>query len=117
MNLEKAVYQCAQLEKISTKYAFHIGLTGGCLYKNFNRKDCDIILYRIRQNHNPDLGGFFKELVSYGWSMEKHHGWVQKMKSPAGDDFDFFYPEYIDKTTFWSKLKHIFNSKNQSGGY
>lgn len=116
MNQQEAVHQCIQLEQYAPNYGFHIALTGGCLYKSGERKDCDVVLYRIRQNLDPDLEGFFNELVTMGWTWGKTHGWVQKMVSPSGQNFDFFYPEFIDKATFWERLKAIFSSEAQ-GGY
>lgn len=93
MNREEAVYQCVQLEQHSPRFGLHVALTGGCLYKEGDRKDCDVVLYRIRQIETPDLEGFFFELEKLGWTWGKSHGWVQKMVSPSGQNFDFFYPE------------------------
>lgn len=92
-NLEYAVLICKELELIAPNFGIHIGLTGGCLYKESDRKDLDIILYRIRQVETPDLEDFYAYLVSLGWQMAKLHGWVQKMVTPDGTSVDFFYPE------------------------
>ncbi len=92
-NLEEAVYQCIQLEQHAPDFGLHVALTGGCLYKGGERKDIDVVLYRVRQIPEPNLQGFFDKLVTYGWVEGKNHGWVQKMISPSGQQFDFFYPE------------------------
>lgn len=116
--LEFAVHQCIQLEQCAPDFGLHIGLTGGCLYKQGERKDVDVILYRIRQTVAPDLEDFFSYLVDKGWSNPRFHGWVTKLTSPSGAEFDFFYPEYVDKATFWDRLKAAFSSDNESGsGY
>lgn len=92
-NLETALIYCRQLEQHAPTFGLHIGLTGGCLYKDGDRKDLDIILYRIRQEPEPNLEDFYLILEEMGWEMGKNHGWVQKMKTPVGDNVDFFYPE------------------------
>lgn len=40
-------------------YGCHVALTGGCLYKDGDRKDCDLIFYRIRQVDEIDRDGLF----------------------------------------------------------
>lgn len=47
MNLEKAVALCRKLEPLFEARGFHIGLTGGCLYKDGDRKDVDLLCYPI----------------------------------------------------------------------
>lgn len=47
--LSDAVALCREVEKICPVFGCHVALTGGCLYKDGGRKDCDLIFYRIRQ--------------------------------------------------------------------
>lgn len=46
---EEAIQLCRLLEALAPTFGCHVALTGGCLYKDGERKDCDILLYRIRQ--------------------------------------------------------------------
>lgn len=45
MNIEKAITLCRELEAIVRPFGWHVGLTGGCLYKDGDRKDVDVIVY------------------------------------------------------------------------
>lgn len=44
--LERARHLCIILESIVPIYGAHVALTGGVLYRDGPRKDCDIVLYR-----------------------------------------------------------------------
>lgn len=44
--LDRARDLCIVLEDITPMYGAHVALTGGCLYRQGPRKDCDIVLYR-----------------------------------------------------------------------
>ena len=45
MNLTRAIEICRELEPIFAGFGHHVGLTGGCLYKDGERKDADLIVY------------------------------------------------------------------------
>lgn len=45
MNMKAAIILCRTLEPLFQKFGYHVGLTGGCLYKEGERKDVDIIVY------------------------------------------------------------------------
>lgn len=49
-NLQTAVELCRIVEAGAANYGCHIALTGGCLYKDGDRKDFDLMFYRIRQS-------------------------------------------------------------------
>jgi formylmethanofuran dehydrogenase subunit E len=87
-----AVELCRLIEGIAPKYGAHVALTGGCLYKDGPRKDCDILFYRIRQTDNIDQGGLVKELAEHGMKIGKVHGWVIKA-SWEDRPVDLFFPE------------------------
>ena len=46
MNLAQAVALCVELEPIVAVHGGHVSLTGGSLYKDGERKDADIVIYR-----------------------------------------------------------------------
>lgn len=88
----KAIALCIQLEQIAPKYGAHIGLTGGCLYKEGQRKDCDILVYRIRQEADIDADGFFDAIKGLGIEKKSGFGWCHKAEW-EGLQIDFFFPE------------------------
>ena len=59
---EQAIKLCVAIEAIAPRFGYHVALTGGLLYKNGFRKDCDLIFYRVRHS----VGGRWKRLpLSY----------------------------------------------------
>ena len=46
---QHAIELCKRIESVCPRYGCHVALTGGLLYKDGPRKDCDILFYRIRQ--------------------------------------------------------------------
>src|ERR1035437_5571090 len=51
----EAIELCVKVEAICPKYGCHVALTGGLLYKQGKRKDCDLLFYRIRQVEQIDF--------------------------------------------------------------
>jgi hypothetical protein len=39
---------CRKIEKLCPDYGCHVALTGGLLLKDGERKDCDLVFFRIR---------------------------------------------------------------------
>lgn len=95
-DLEKAVNLCRLLECIAPDYGAHVSLSGGCLYKDGNRKDVDIHFYRIRQIPAIDEPGLLKAIEIAGVKVIARFGWVIKA-SYYGDPVDLFFPEYKDR--------------------
>jgi hypothetical protein len=92
MNLNKALIICNSIEAIAPSYGCHVALTGGCLYKLGERKDLDILFYRIRQVSEIDKDGLFSALSELGFTDISGFGWLHKAK--LGDDsIDMFFPE------------------------
>jgi hypothetical protein len=66
---EQAIWFCTELEKITPSFGIHVALGGGCLYKipvrdeRAQRKDVDVILYRIREHSEMNIRGLFSFLV------------------------------------------------------
>ena len=56
-NHDMAVTLCRLIETFAPQYGCHVALTGGCLYKNGDRKDIDVLFYRIRQVEKIDHDG------------------------------------------------------------
>jgi len=82
-----------QIETIAQHHGAHVALTGGVLYKSDERKDIDIMFYRIRQSSKIDSKALFEELATtLGISVTKGQGWVYKATCERGD-IDFFFPE------------------------
>lgn len=68
------------LEDITPFFGYHVALTGGCLYKDGTRKDCDIVLYQIRQAEIPDKCHLFKALANSGVHVINDYGFCIKCR-------------------------------------
>ena len=71
---------CRKIESISPSYGAHVALTGGLLYRDGPRKDCDILIYRIRQVQSIDWIGLFESLESIGLFLINDYGWCKKCR-------------------------------------
>lgn len=77
-------------EKLTGVYP---ALTGGLLYKDGDRKDIDIVLYRHRQDLDCfEVTDFEKELNGIGVKIMEHYGFVTKCEW-LGYVVDLFNPE------------------------
>ena len=92
MNLEKAVKICSIIEEVAPRFGCHVALTGGCLYKQGERKDLDVLFYRIRQTKQIDYAGLFNALHEAGFKSPDGFGWLFK-SSYEGCPIDMFFPE------------------------
>lgn len=88
-----AVELCRRIEVICPRFGCHVALTGGTLYKDGERKDADILFYRIRQVTKIDVWGLMAALATqldvvlgddFGWCFKATH---------EGRAIDFFFPE------------------------
>lgn len=93
---KEAIIFCRELEEIAPKFGAHIALTGGCLYKDGMRKDCDIIVYRIRQVDAIDRAGLFDALATIGVKVKNDYGFCVKAKYGTWA-VDFLFPEFSDE--------------------
>lgn len=89
----EAIAIARRLEEIAPDYSAHVALTGGCLYKDGERKDCDILFYRIRQDKVINTAGLFAHMERLGFSFGGNHGRVHKC-TYQGKDLDLFFPEH-----------------------
>ena len=96
---DDAIAFCVVVEAICPAYGCHVALTGGSLYKAGERKDCDILFYRIRQEPTIDEEGLFAALQAVGVVLEKRYGWVQKA-TYQGKSVDMFFPEHYDQGNY-----------------
>lgn len=79
------------IEQIAPKFGCHVALTGGCLYGG-SQKDCDIIIYRIRQCPQIDFDGLFGALHVIGVKKVSGFGFCHKA-TYQGKSIDFLSPE------------------------
>lgn len=92
-NQQEAIELCVLIESIAPKFGAHIALSGGCLYKIGERKDCDLILYRIRQAPKIDFDGLFSALSDeIGVDKVSGFGFCHKLKY-KGKSIDMLSPE------------------------
>lgn len=87
----EALALCVKLEAIAPKFGCHVALTGGCLYGG-SMKDCDVILYRIRQAPAIDFTGFFMACFHIGVIQQSGFGFCFKA-GYDGKRIDFLCPE------------------------
>lgn len=103
---DEALELCRQLERIAPKYGAHIGLTGGLLYKDGPRKDCDIIIYRIRQAPEIEQEYMFAAFEEEaGVTKVGGFGWCHKA-TWRGKPIDFFFPEETGEYEGFDEVAH-----------
>lgn len=89
----EAMNLCRLIEQIAPEYGAHVALTGGLLYKDGERKDADILFYRIRQVDQIDSLGLFAAIErELGVKKVGGFGWCHKAEW-NGKKIDFFFPE------------------------
>lgn len=89
----QAVELCRQIETLAPKFGCHVALTGGTLYHFGERKDADILFYRIRQIELIDVDGLMDCLHrNLGVQPGEDFGWCYKA-TYQGKAIDFFFPE------------------------
>lgn len=87
----EAVILCRALEEVAPEFGAHVALTGGTLYKDGLRKDCDVLFYQAKKDKKIDIDGLKKKL-SEKIELGRDYGRVLKGKI-AGKQVDFFFPE------------------------
>jgi hypothetical protein len=88
----QAIELCRLIEGICPKFGCHVALTGGCLYRDGERKDLDVLFYRIRQTPEIDHDGLFAALAEIGIEKTGGFGWCHKATF-EGRKIDCFFPE------------------------
>ncbi len=90
--LVESIDLCRKIEAVCPKFFCHVALTGGVLYKEGERKDLDILFYRIRQQDEIDFDGLDEALGELGLNYTSGFGWCWKYKY-QGKNIDIFFPE------------------------
>jgi hypothetical protein len=88
----QAIDLCRKIEAIAPTYGCHVALTGGTLYRDGERKDADILLYRIRQIEHINVDGLMNAMREIGVEPGRDYGWCYKATF-RGRNIDFFFPE------------------------
>lgn len=88
----EAIELCRLIEAVCPTFGCHVALTGGCLYKDGERKDLDILFYRIRQVYEIDADGLWQALEKIGVVFDRGFGWCCKATF-NGRSIDCFFPE------------------------
>ena len=83
-----------EVEAVCVPHGCHVALTGGVLYKDGPRKDCDLIFYRIRQVKKIDMDGLWLALASIGIRRLGGNGWCHKA-AYHGKRVDCLFPEGV----------------------
>jgi hypothetical protein len=91
----EAIRLCCAIERIAPEFGCHVALTGGCLYKDGERKDLDVLFYRIRQRSEINTEGLFAALADIGLVKAKGFGWCFKADY-NGKAVDMFFPEEVE---------------------
>lgn len=92
---QEAVELCRKIEAICPQFGCHVALTGGLLYKDGTRKDCDILFYRIRQVSKINTEGLWLALTGIGLAKVSGFGWCVKCVY-NGKLVDALFPEEIE---------------------
>ena len=91
--IEDGIELCKLIYSTSEVYGLFPALTGGLLYKDGDRKDIDIVLYRHRQKvESLDVRDFEPLLSVLGVKVRSTHGFVTKCEW-KGFEVDIFNPE------------------------
>jgi hypothetical protein len=92
---KEAINLCRKIEKVCPKCDCHVALTGGLLYKDGNRKDLDILFYRVRQATKINTEELWDALEDIGIGIsESKTGWCVKANY-EGLPIDMFFPEEL----------------------
>ena len=100
MKLEDGIDVCKCIYLALSGHGFFPALTGGLLYKDGDRKDCDIVIYRHRQDVSHfETVEIQQKLENIGFTEFKHFGFVTKAKF-KGFDIDIFNPETLGDESY-----------------
>lgn len=92
---EQARELCVAVEPIAQLNNCHVALTGGCLYKNGERKDCDLLFYGIRKRGPINRDQLISDIMAVtGIRVTGTFGWVVKCQTKDLKGIDMLFPEY-----------------------
>lgn len=94
---DEGIALCRLLETVSHQFGAHVALTGGLLYRDGPRKDCDILVYRVRQVEKIDWDGLWAAWQKLGLQIRDEYGFCSKalFRTTEGvwKDVDLLDPE------------------------
>ena len=100
MKFDDGIDVCRCIYNALSGHGFFPALTGGLLYKDGERKDCDIVIYRHRQDIDHfETEQLQEKLEAIGFSDFRHFGFVTKAKF-KGFNIDIFNPETIENDIY-----------------
>lgn len=91
-NQQDAIALARKVEEVCPPFGCHVALTGGTLYKDGERKDLDLLFYRVRQKRRIDRDGLFDALAEIGLVKLRGFDWCYKATYDA-KPVDLFFPE------------------------
>lgn len=93
IDLTRAVEICKEFHPLLEAVGYYCALTGGCLYREGERKDVDIVIYRHRQRKgHVNMVKVMDALSPLGVEVVQYFGFVTKA-TYKGYSIDFFDPE------------------------
>lgn len=93
----EAIEFVSRIHPLTAEFGCYVALTGGCLYKAGERKDIDVLFYRIRQVNTILKDELLAALVdNLGIELGDRKGWCRKA-TWHGKKIDFFFPELDDE--------------------
>lgn len=101
--LDEGIALCKLIHELpAQKFNCHPALTGGLLYKDGPRKDCDIVIYQRGDTNGSrppiDWDGLWAALAKVGLYMVCDYG-------------------YVKKCAFFGKVVDIFDPTKDTGDY
>lgn len=97
--LKQAAEICREVEQaLSPNLPCHVALTGGTLYKDGERKDIDLLFYRVRQYPHPSREDIEARIEKLGFEFLGGWNWCTKARF-KGFDIDLFFPELHPEVT------------------
>lgn len=97
---QEAIQLARKVEEVCPACGCHVALTGGALYKDGPRKDCDLLFYRIRQEPYIREHELAMALRKIGIVLGDTCGWVTKA-TYEGKSVDLFFPDRDDSEGYW----------------
>lgn len=98
-DINKGIELCKLLHEKLKGAGFFPALTGGLLYKNGERKDIDIVIYRHREQVKFEMNQIEHLLSDCGLTDFIFYGFVTKAKW-QGITVDLFNPESDESDTY-----------------
>lgn len=89
----EAIELCRLVEPLCPAFGCHVALTGGLLYKDGPRKDCDLLFYRIRRSAAIDVVGLFDSVLRVGLVAKSSEERFVIKATWRGKPVDCLFPE------------------------